>query len=108
MGGAHLQAENISHLDRAIALKPFSLRSICQATALGPHESPSIIATRLLADIHPFVELGDWLTLFEWAFREDTRIRAEACFLVSSNFVYVLDNANEIRSCFARHLLALS
>jgi len=49
------------------------------------------MATRLLADIHPFVELGDWLTLFEWAFREDTRIRAEACFLVSSNFVYVLE-----------------
>lgn len=66
------------------------------------------MATRLLADIHPFVELGDWLTLFEWAFREDTRIRREACFLVSSNFVYVLDNANEVRSCFARHLLALS
>ena len=35
---------------------------------------------RLLADIHPFVELGDSLTLFEWAFREDTTIRAEACF----------------------------
>ena len=28
------------------------------------------MATRLLADIHPFVELGDWLTLFQWAFRE--------------------------------------
>jgi hypothetical protein len=68
---------------------------------------PSIVAVRLLADIHPFVELGDWLTLFEWAFREDTRIRAEACFLVSATFVYALDNVNEIRSCFARDLLTL-
>jgi hypothetical protein len=32
-GGAHLQVENISHLDRVMALKPFSLRHICQATA---------------------------------------------------------------------------
>jgi hypothetical protein len=59
-----------------------------------------------LQDIHPFVELGDSLTLFEWAFREDTMIRAEACFLVSAAFIYALDNANEIRSCFAHGLLA--
>jgi hypothetical protein len=39
---------------------------------------------RLLADIHPFVEPGDSLALFEWAFCEDTVIRAEACFPVSA------------------------
>ena len=42
---------------------------------------------RLLADIHPFVELGDSLTPFEWAFREDTMIRAETCFLVSAAYI---------------------
>jgi hypothetical protein len=69
MGGAHRQAENISHLDRAIALKAFQSATYLSSNApFDRMNPPRIVAMRLLADIHPFVELGDWLTLFEWAF----------------------------------------